>query len=101
MPWSASRPSSDLTAFCQGASDTIAGFVIQTPGRLAVVGDGIDAQGATIQVVTMDRRRIAELLVTPEGRSAPARTSDASGACKGKMRMHACSCHSQGSVVTW
>jgi len=49
----------------RGPSDTVAGFVTERLGRLAVVGDVIDVDGATIQVTAMDRRRIAEVRVTP------------------------------------
>lgn len=49
----------------RGASDTVAGFVTERLGRLAVVGDTVDVDGATIQVTAMDRRRIAEVRVTP------------------------------------
>jgi putative hemolysin len=48
----------------RGPSDTVAGFVTERLGRLAVVGDVIDVDGATIQVTAMDRRRIAEVRVT-------------------------------------
>ena len=49
----------------RGASDTIAGYVVEQLGRLAVVGDVIDVPGATIQVTGVDRRRVSELRVTP------------------------------------
>ena len=55
----------------RGTSDTIAGFVIERLGRLARVGDTIDVDGASIQVTAVDRRRIAEVRVTPRP-SAPA-----------------------------
>jgi putative hemolysin len=48
----------------RGSSDTIAGFVTEQLGRLAIVGDTIDVPGATIQVTAMDRRRIAGVRVT-------------------------------------
>jgi putative hemolysin len=48
----------------RGASDTVAGFVTEHLGRLAVVGDVVELDGATIQVTAMDRRRIAEVRVT-------------------------------------
>ncbi len=48
----------------RGSSDTIAGFVTEQLGRLAVVGDTIDVPGATIQVAELDRRRIARVRVT-------------------------------------
>lgn len=46
-------------------ADTVAGFVTERLGRLAQVGDVVQIEGATLQVTAMDRRRIAELLVTP------------------------------------
>ncbi|MDT0181200.1 hemolysin family protein [Microbacterium sp. ARD31] len=55
----------------RGASDTVAGFVTERLGRLAVVGDTIDVDGATIQVTAMDRRRIAEVRVTPREAETP------------------------------
>ncbi|MEU2205542.1 hemolysin family protein [Microbacterium oleivorans] len=55
----------------RGASDTVAGFVTEQLGRLAVVGDTIDVDGATIQVTAMDRRRIAEVRVTPREAETP------------------------------
>ncbi len=48
----------------RGSSDTIAGFVTEQLGRLAVVGDTVDVPGATIQVTAMDRRRVAGVRVT-------------------------------------
>lgn len=49
----------------RGSSDTIAGFVTEQLGRLAVVGDSTDVPGATIQVASLDRRRIAGVRVKP------------------------------------
>lgn len=49
----------------RGASDTIAGYVIEKLGRLANVGDAVEVPGATLKVLSLDRRRIAEILVTP------------------------------------
>ncbi|MCR2826311.1 hemolysin family protein [Microbacterium sp. zg.Y909] len=49
----------------RGASDTVAGFVVEQLGRLAVIGDKVEVGGATIQVAEIDRRRISRLLVTP------------------------------------
>ncbi len=51
-------------ALPRGASDTVAGFVIERLGRLARVGDVVEVNGATLQVSAVDRRRVAELLVT-------------------------------------
>ncbi|KAA9089062.1 hemolysin family protein [Microbacterium radiodurans] len=58
----------------RGASDTVAGFVIEQLGRLARVGDRIEVDGASIEVTALDRRRIARLHVTrhaDEGESEP------------------------------
>lgn len=51
----------------RGSSDTIAGFVTEQLGRLAVVGDTVEVEGATIQVAELDRRRIARVRVTVHG----------------------------------
>ncbi|WP_295838059.1 hemolysin family protein [uncultured Microbacterium sp.] len=48
----------------RGASDTVGGFVVERLGRLAHVGDTVEVEGATLQVSAVDRRRVAELLVT-------------------------------------
>lgn len=50
-------------AMPRGSSDTIAGFVTEQLGRLAVVGDTVEVPGATIQVAEVDRRRIARVRV--------------------------------------
>ena len=50
-------------ALPRGASDTVAGFVMEMLGRLAVVGDAVEVPGATIRVTAVDRRRIAEIRV--------------------------------------
>lgn len=55
----------------RGSSDTIAGFVTETLGRLAVVGDTVEVSGATIQVAELDRRRIARVRVTPRVEAEP------------------------------
>jgi putative hemolysin len=55
----------------RGASDTVAGFVTERLGRLAVVGDTVEVDGATLQVVALDRRRISALRVVP----SPAETA--------------------------
>jgi putative hemolysin len=49
----------------RGTWDTVAGFVLDRLGRLATPGDTVDVDGATLQVTSIDRRRIAELLVIP------------------------------------
>ena len=51
-------------ALPRGASDTVAGFVTEMLGRLAVVGDTVEVPGATLRVTAVDRRRIAEIRVT-------------------------------------
>ncbi len=48
----------------RGSSDTIAGYVTERLGRLAVAGDVVEVDGATIRVVAMDRRRVAGVAVT-------------------------------------
>lgn len=48
----------------RGAADTVGGFVVERLGRLAKAGDTVDVDGATLQVRTVERRRVAELLVT-------------------------------------
>ncbi len=55
----------------RGAADTVGGFVVERLGRLARAGDTVEVDGATLQVRTVDRRRVAELLVTrhPVGES--------------------------------
>ena len=53
------------------ASDTVAGFVVERLGRLAVVGDSVEVDGGTLQVAAMDRRRVAELHFTPIATSTP------------------------------
>ncbi|KAA0962340.1 HlyC/CorC family transporter [Microbacterium sp. ANT_H45B] len=50
-------------ALPRGASDTVAGFVTEMLGRLAVVGDAVEVPGATIRVTAVDRRRISEIRV--------------------------------------
>ena len=47
----------------RGSSDTVAGYVIEQLGRLAIVGDTVDIPGATLQVTALDRRRIATVRI--------------------------------------
>ncbi|MHA7283340.1 hemolysin family protein [Arthrobacter sp. TMS2-4] len=49
----------------RGTWDTVAGFVLDRLGRLALEGDMVEVDGVTLQVTSIDRRRIAELLVIP------------------------------------
>jgi len=46
-----------------GSSDTIAGFITERLGRLAVVGDAVELPDAVIHVAQMDRRRVSEVRV--------------------------------------
>lgn len=55
----------------RGTWDTVAGFVLDRLGRLATPGDTIEVNGATLQVTSVDRRRIAELLVIPAETQLP------------------------------
>ncbi|GAB2708962.1 putative hemolysin [Microbacterium marinum] len=55
----------------RGASDTVAGFVTEQLGRLAVVGDTVEVDGTVIQVTAMDRRRIAEVRVSRTAETDP------------------------------
>lgn len=56
----------------RGTWDTIAGYVVHRLGRLATIGDVIELEDASLKVTAMDRRRIAEILVTkrPAGDAA-------------------------------
>lgn len=54
----------------RGTWDTVAGFILERLGRLADVGDTVDVEGATLKVVAIERRRIAEVLVTRRAPSA-------------------------------
>lgn len=55
----------------RGSSDTIAGYVIEQLGRLAVVGDTVDIPGATLRVTALDRRRIATVRLLPRADDNP------------------------------
>ncbi len=62
-------------ALPRGASDTVAGFVTELLGRLAVVGDSVEVPGATIRVTAVDRRRISEIrVIVHDDEDAPADT---------------------------
>jgi len=50
----------------RGSSDTVGGFVIEQLGRLARVGDKIEVDGHVLTVTALDRRRIDQVLVSPE-----------------------------------
>lgn len=47
----------------RGASDTVAGWVTEQLGRLAVVGDTVEVDGVVVQVTGLDRRRISSVRV--------------------------------------
>ncbi|ARJ05923.1 membrane protein [Cnuibacter physcomitrellae] len=47
----------------RGSSETVAGFVTERLGRLAAVGDTVEVPGATLEVVQIERRRIAQVRV--------------------------------------
>lgn len=47
----------------RGTSDTVAGWVTEQLGRLAVVGDTVDVDGIVVQVTGLDRRRISSVRV--------------------------------------
>lgn len=66
----------------RGSSDTIAGFVTERLGRLAVVGDVIEVSGASIQVTALDRRRIAAVRVTPRSSAIDGAVTDAASAAR-------------------
>jgi putative hemolysin len=59
-----------------GPYETVAGYVLAELGRLPEVGDTIEVEGRTIEVLELDGRRIARLLVGPP----PAPTGDENGA---------------------
>ena len=64
-------------ALPRGASDTVAGFVTEMLGRLAVVGDSVEVPGATIRVTAVDRRRISEIRVVLHDESGSSDNTDA------------------------
>jgi CBS domain containing-hemolysin-like protein len=45
--------------------DTIAGFILGQLGRMAQVGDTVQADGATLEITAMDGLRIARISLTP------------------------------------
>ncbi|WP_435744023.1 hemolysin family protein [Nocardioides sp. SYSU DS0663] len=50
-----------------GDYETVAGFVVARLGRIAEVGDHVDVEAVRLQVIEVDGRRIARLLVAPHG----------------------------------
>jgi CBS domain containing-hemolysin-like protein len=61
----------------EGEYETIAGFVLDRLGRIPAVGDRFDFDGWLIEVVEMDRRRVARVRVTAPERSATPATDGA------------------------
>jgi putative hemolysin len=59
----------------EGPYETVAGYVLAELGRLPKVGDTVEVEGRTLQVLELDGRRIARLLVGPP----PARAEDTEG----------------------
>jgi CBS domain containing-hemolysin-like protein len=49
----------------EGGYETVAGFVLDRLGRIPAEGEGVDEGEWRIEVVTMDRRRIAEVRLAP------------------------------------
>jgi putative hemolysin len=50
--------------------DTVAGWVLSAMGHIPVVGESVEAEGATLRVESVRRRRIARLRVTAKARKA-------------------------------
>lgn len=61
--------------------DTIAGYILGRLGRLAKVGDAVQAEGARLRVETMDGLRIARIRLTPAAveEGAPAQVRPGGG----------------------
>jgi len=57
----------DLTGFSvpEGQYETLGGFVLDRLGRLAVLGDRFVLDGWTVEVVELDRRRVAAVRLAP------------------------------------
>ncbi len=60
-------------ALPDGPYETVAGYVLAELGRLPEVGDTIEVEGRTVEVLELDGRRISRLLVGP----APEQPADA------------------------
>jgi len=50
----------------EGEYETIAGFVLDVLGRIPEVGDQLEHDGWTVEVVEMDRRRVSEVRLRPQ-----------------------------------
>jgi putative hemolysin len=61
-----------------GPYETVAGYVLAELGRLPEVGDGIEVEGRTLEVLELDGRRISRLRVGPP--PAPAQDDDPTAA---------------------
>jgi CBS domain containing-hemolysin-like protein len=59
----------------EGEYETIAGFVLDRLGRIPAAGDRFNYEGWLIEVVEMDRRRVARVRLTAPERSATPATS--------------------------
>ncbi|MGY2066837.1 hemolysin family protein [Blastococcus sp. SYSU DS0619] len=55
----------------EGPYETVAGYVLAELGRLPGIGDSIEVEGRTVQVLELDGRRISRLLVGPPPAPAP------------------------------
>jgi CBS domain containing-hemolysin-like protein len=53
----------------EGEYETLAGFVLDRLGRIPDVGDQFSYDGWLIEIVEMDRRRVARLRLTAPERS--------------------------------
>lgn len=53
-------------AIPDGEYETLAGFILDRLGHIPEIGERIEFDGRTIEVVAMDRRRITEVTVTPD-----------------------------------
>jgi putative hemolysin len=61
----------------EGPYETVAGYVLAELGRLPEVGDGIEVEGRSIEVLELDGRRIARLRVGPAPEPAEDDVADA------------------------
>ena len=68
----------------EGPYETVAGFVLAALGRVPVLGDTVDVDGARLTVLEMDGRRIARLRLSrvpdPAGSTAAPDGSEGAGA---------------------
>ncbi|QTX05220.1 hemolysin family protein [Agromyces archimandritae] len=64
----------------EGPYETVAGFIVDRLGRLARVGDRVDADGRRLEVVAADGRRIRRVAVRPLDAPGAGGNGDAPGA---------------------